>query len=147
MDKYFYIVDFEIFYRTIDRNFDPKVNFDLNKREADLLIKINNKKKRTFHFYAHHIQLRNGPSSYIVDHLIKLDLVEIKKEKSDQRRKTLLLTESGVDLAKEIARQRESFFQKELSVLSIEELEDLDKAHKLIRRLTRKLRKDKKVKT
>lgn len=132
--------EFERFSRDLKRGLKPAVSVKVNKSEVDLLMLVSRMPNHPFRHYARMIHLEKSSFSYVVDLLVLKGLVEKVEDPEDKRRKSLVITDKGNELVKELGKERDEFISNRLSVLTDEEKVELDQALETVKRLGEKIR-------
>lgn len=131
------------FSRTIMHTFKPEVEIDLKPKEYHLITMLMEKPNRPLHEYAHHIGLEKGSFTYLVQVLELKGLLTRLDDENDRRKKTLILTEKGKELAITLDEQFNAHINDKLSVLTRSERDKLDESFKTIKSILPKLPKPK----
>lgn len=130
----------ERFSKRLSRGFHPTVNVKVNRTEVQLLMMLQKDKDMPFKHYGSRLHMEKSSFSYIVDLLVLKDLVVKVEDEADKRRKTLELTDKGVELVNELEQQHKTYIDEKLSVFSEEEREELKNAVSVIHELGKKLK-------
>lgn len=127
--------EFEKFSRNLSRGFRPNLDEKLNPSAIHLLARISHKEDLPIFAYGKMLRLEKSSMSYLVDLLEAKDLVLKKEDPHDRRRKSLVLTDKGKTVAKDLKEQHKEFLNEKLSVFDENQLAKLAEAYETVLKL------------
>lgn len=126
--------------RDLRKNFVPILDVKLREKEIHLLSLIEKHPDEPFVFFSERLGMERSSFSYLTEALeLKGFLVKTDALK-DKRTKSLMLTDKGKLISKEIEQQFSEYLKDLLSVLSQEEKEEVDSCVETIKEIMAKVK-------
>ena len=110
------------------KDFHPRDDFGLKKREIHTIIKIRRKEGMPISFYCRHMDIENGSFTTLVDRLEKKGFITRKHSSEDRRKTDLFLTKEGLDISDRVTAGFNEHLEKKTGNLSEEQRALLFKA-------------------
>lgn len=136
--KIFIALDYEL-----KKDFKPRLRIKLNPNEWKLLLLIQHIPNENLSFYTQEIHLEKGSFTYLVDLLLKKDLIGILTNELDRRSKKLNLSHQGFLIAQDIRQQLDHHIKNSLSFLTALEKNELEECLSTSKKILFKLQQRK----